>query len=182
VPEEEVERLYGQLQGKNDLDAEQWVCPRLANKVIKSLLFPMLNMMAREVLGGLHKLLRTRGHEDSLWDPLFCIIFLCLIVVGKFQVSYLERAELGLANHDNSVSRENAAFGIEEMEGELSIHLIGQFHARFGTNRKGNGNGKSYNPLSTDCTTGSTLLSERVSFDTQAYGMVAARGENLHSC
>jgi hypothetical protein len=181
VPGEEVKSLYGQLQGKHDLDDDQRVCPRFANKVIKSLLFPMLNKMARDVLDGLHKLLRKRGQEDSLWDPLFCIIFLCLIVVGKFQVSYLERAELGLANHDNSVSRENAAFGIEEMEGELSVHLIGQFHACFGTNRKGNGNGKSYNPLSRDRTTEPTSLAESVSFATDAYGMVATRGENMHS-
>jgi hypothetical protein len=182
VPGEEVKSLYGQLRGKHNLDNNQQVCPRFANKVIKSLLFPMLDRMARDVLDGLHKLLRKRGQEDSLWDPLFCIIFLCLIVVGKFQVSYLERAELGLANHDNSVSRENAASGIEEMEGELSVHLIGQFHARFGTNRRGNGNGKPYNPLSRDRTTRSTSLAEHVSFATGAYGMVAARGENMHSC
>jgi len=36
------------------------------------------------------------------------------------------------------------------MEQELSVHLIGMFHARFGTNGKGNGNGRSFNPFAKD--------------------------------
>jgi hypothetical protein len=172
VPKEDAEKLYSQLQGNYAQDPDQDVCPRLANRFIKSLLLPMLNKMAKDVLRSLHKLLRKRGHDDSLWDPLFCILFLCLIVLGKFQIMYVERAELGLANHDYSVTREDAVFGVKEMEGELCVHLIGQFHARFGTNRKGNGNGKPYNPLSRDRATGSAYLAEPVSFATQTYGMV----------
>jgi hypothetical protein len=182
VPDEDIDNLYQQLGGHYTFEPTQWVCPRLANKVIKYMLFPMLDRLARQVLGDLEKLLRTRGQEDSLWDPLFCIVFLCLIVVGKFQVSALERAEIGLANKDFSFLRHHAVLGIKEMEGELSVHLIGQFHARFGTKRKGNGNGKMFNPLARDRTTNSSWLAEEVGFATLAYGKFPECEKGTYSC
>ena len=173
VPDKEVGKLYRQLRGRYDFDADEWVCPRLANKIIKALLLPMLNELALRVLTDLQKLLRTKGNEERLWDPLFCTIFLCLIVVGKFQVSFLERVAVGLANDDFSFLEEDATSGIKEMESELSIHLIGQFHARFGTNRKGNGKGKMFNPLARDRTTTFSPLAKAVSHATQTYGKVS---------
>jgi hypothetical protein len=182
VPDEDIESLYQQLQGRYSFEPTEWVCPRLANKVIKSMLFPLLDAMALKVLSGLQDLLRTRGDEDSLWDPLFCIIFLCLIVVGKFQVSFLERAAIGLANRDPSFLNHHAVSGIEDMERELLVHLIGQFHARLGTTRKGNGNGKMFNPLAKDRTTKFSWLAEKVGSATRAYGMTDTRGEDKCSC
>jgi hypothetical protein len=92
-------------------------------------------------------------------------------VVGKIQVSCLERAEIGLANHDNSYMKDDAIAGIEEMERELSTHLVSLFHARFGTNRKGTGRGKMFNPLARDRTAAFSWLAEEVALATQTYGM-----------
>ena len=170
VPKQEVERLYHQLRDYYTFEEDEWVCPRMANKVIKAVLLPMLNQLALTVLTDLQKLLRKKGNEDSLWDPLFCTIFLCLIVVGKFQVSFLERVAVGRENNDFSFLEEDAKSGVEKMEQELSRHLIGQFHARFGTNRRGNGNGKMFNPLARDYISNSSQLAQEVSFACQAYG------------
>jgi hypothetical protein len=79
---------------------------------------------------------------------------------------------VGLANNDHSFLDDEATFGIDEMESELSVHLIGQFHALFGTNRKGNGNGKGFNPLAREALTCSPLARE-VSRATQAYGRIS---------
>ena len=173
VPDEEIESLYCQLRGRYTFDEHEWVCPRMANKVIKAILLPMLNRLATRVLTDLQRLLRKKGNDETLWDPLFCTIFLCLVVVGKFQVSCLERVAVGLANNDFSFLEEEAKSGIFEMEAELSRHLIGQFHARFGTNRKGNGNGKMFNPLSRDGTSTSSQLAQEVGFATRIYGTVS---------
>jgi hypothetical protein len=181
VPQEEVGRLIGQLQGSYPYDAEELVCPRLVNKIIKSMLLPLLNRLATCVLRNLHHLLRTRGKEESLWDPLFCTVFLCLIVVGKFQVSFLERVEVGLKNCDHSFLRDHAVTGIVEMETELSIHLVGQFHARFGTNRKGNGHGKMFNPLARDRTPRFSWLADEVRLATETYGMSPSPHQDQNS-
>jgi hypothetical protein len=169
IPEEEVEWLHGQLQGSYPYDADKPVCPRLANKVIKSMLLKSLIRLTQCVLMTLNRLLRTKG-EERLWDPLFCTVFLCLIVVGNFQVSCLERAEIGLSNHDNSFVKSDAIAAIEEMEREFSLHLVPLFHARFGTNRKATGRGKMFNPLGRDRTAASWLADE-VALATQTYGM-----------
>lgn len=181
VPKEEVGRLNGQLQGSYPFDAEKSVCPRLVNKVIKSMLLPLLNRLAACVLRNLHHLLRTRGKEESLWDPLFCTVFLCLIVVGKFQVSFLERVEVGLMNRDYSFLRNDAVDGIKDMERELSIHLVGQFHARFGTNRQRNGHGKMFNPLARDRTPRFSWLADEVRLATETYGMSRSPHQDQNS-
>jgi hypothetical protein len=81
-----------------------------------------------------------------LWDIAFCVVFLCLIVVGKTQLSLVEHLAAKLADYNLSY----ATVDIKETEDELSMHLIGMFHHRFGTMKKGNGRAKTYNPLATD--------------------------------
>lgn len=150
VPDDEVEALTRQLQyHQPDVQAD-WICPRLANKIIKSMLLGMLKETINQVLDGLQKMLRRNASKEEdrkLWDPAFCIVFLCLIVVGKTQASLLERVEIGSANHDGPFLLHHAISTIEEMEKELSMHLIGMFHHKFGTARKANGKGKPFNPL-----------------------------------
>jgi len=57
------------------------------------------------------------------------------------------------------------------MERELSAHLVGLFHARFGTNRGGTGRGKMFNPLARDRTVAFSWLAEEVALATQTHGM-----------
>jgi hypothetical protein len=142
--------LLHQMQRYQPSERPGCVGPRLVNLVLKSLLAPMFNILASKVFSLLQNLLRTRGKEETLWEPLFSIVFLCLLVIGKTQVSLVEHAVTAQASGDSSYSTTQASIDIEVMEQELSVHLIGMFHARFGTNGKGNGNGRSFNPFAKD--------------------------------
>jgi hypothetical protein len=147
VPEDEVAPLLSQLRHYQPSGNPEWICPRLANKLVKAMIFPLFGAAARRVLTNLQELLRSTTDKGTLWDQAFSLVFLCLIVIGKSQVSLVERAQIGLANGDDSYTLQDARAGIEEMEQELSIHLIGMFHLRFGTDGKGGGSGKGFNPF-----------------------------------
>jgi hypothetical protein len=147
VPEDEVAPLLSQLRHYQLSDNPEFVCPRLANKLVKAMIFPLFGAAARRVLTNLQELLRSTTDKGTLWDQAFSLVFLCLIVIGKSQASLVERAQLGLANGDSSYTLEDARTGVEEMEQELSIHLIGMFHLRFGTDGEDGENGKGFNPF-----------------------------------
>lgn len=151
VPEADVEALSKQLKYYEIKDTEAWICPRLTNRIIKHMLLPMFQYAADRVLCDLAstKMLRARGGESQIWDQAFSTVFLCLVVVGKTQASLAECAELGRHRDDPSFSFEDAKDAINDMEGELSTHLIGLFHHRFGTTKK-NGKGRTFNPLARD--------------------------------
>lgn len=175
VPDDEVGALAHQLRYYRVAQSAEWICPRLANKVIKNLLVPMLKGSIDQVLDGLQKMLRSRRVDSSAWDQAFCVVFLCLIVVGKTQASLVERAAVGLLNDDDPFTLYAAASEILEMEAELSAHLIGMFHHRFGTMRKMDG----YNPLSRDPHSRpqvASQLAESVRLATDSYGMQFAYG------
>lgn len=150
VPEDKVESLCGQLRNYRPTGPLEWVCPRVVNKVIKSYCLPMLKEVNLAVLEDLHDILRSTTLKEALWDQAFSIVFLCLITIGKNQVAVLERAEACEANGDDSLTLDDAVNSIEEMEIELAKHLIEMFHHRFSTRKKGNGNGKPFNPLAAD--------------------------------
>jgi hypothetical protein len=169
VPDDEIDALSRQLRYYRLDQSAKCVCPRLANKVIKSILLPMLYMTIDRVMCGLQKILRSRGDEEVLWDIAFCVVFLCLIVVGKTQVSLVERLTARLP--DANVSYATA--DIKEMESELSTHLISMFHHRFGTMKTGKGRGYTYNPLATDSSDRPHVVSrlaELIRSATAAYG------------
>jgi hypothetical protein len=174
VPDDEVEALYHQLRYYRIAPSAEWICPRLTNKIIKHMLVPMLKRTIDRVLGGLQKMLRTRGADSSRWDQAFCVVFLSLIVVSKTQASLVERAMVGSLNNDDSFTLDAATTEATEMDAELSTHLIGMFHHRFGTTKKGNGKGKVYNPISRNPRSRpevASKLAESVRLATDTYGM-----------
>jgi hypothetical protein len=173
VPKDKVGALLGALHNYQPVGSLEWVCPRVVNKVVKSFCLPMLKRVKLLVLEHLHKMLRSTTAKEALWDQVFSIIFLCLIAIGKNQVALLERAEVCVANGDNSLTIEDAVTHIKEMEHELAIHLIGMFHHRFSTNKKGTGKGKSFNPLATnprDRARNTTSLMDSIRHVTERFG------------
>jgi hypothetical protein len=174
VPDDEVGALDHQLQNYRVSPSAKWICPRLANKIIKHMLVPMLKRTIDRVLGGLQKVLRTRGDDSSRWDQAFCVVFLCLIVMSKAQASLVERAIVGSLNNDDSFTLDAAASEAAEMEAELSTHLIGMFHDRFGTTRKSSAKGKVHNPISKNPRSRPSFVSrfaDSIGSATATYGM-----------
>jgi hypothetical protein len=176
VPDQDVESLRHQLQHFQITYPSGTLCPSLTNRIIKSILLPMLTRAVQRVLGDLHRLLLLKGDKSArwnLWNQTFCTVFLCLTVVGNFQASLVERAETALTDHIDSFTLKDAMSGILEMEGELSIHLIGMFHTRFGTAGKGNGRG-AFNPLArspTEWPPGVSELAESIRSVVDTYGI-----------
>ncbi len=173
VPIDEIGALNDQMQHYKVGETEEWVCPRLANRVMKHIVLPMLNLTIGRVLSDLQKMLRSRGEEEKSWDQAFCIVFLCLTVVARTQESLVERAVAAEEEGDDSFTSWEAVAGVKEMEAELSTHLIGMFHHRFGTNRKETGKGKSYNPLASNAHDGSGVtshLAEMIRSTIDCYG------------
>jgi hypothetical protein len=72
-----------QLKNYKLSEKAEVICSQLADRIVKSMLLPMLRRLAYSMLTGLHRLFRTRGHNTSLGDPAFSIVFLCLIVIGS---------------------------------------------------------------------------------------------------
>lgn len=134
-------------------------------------MLPKLLQLTNLVFSDLQKLLRTRS-DESLWGELFSTVFLCLIVIGKTQVSLAERALTGSENGDFSYTDLDARTSIEEIERELSTPLVGMFHLRFGTIKRGNGMGKSFNPFSANAHYRLMMssLMESILQATKAYG------------
>jgi hypothetical protein len=185
VPDDEVEALYRQLRYHHPASSLRWICPRLANRIVKHILLPMLKHTIDRVLGGLQKMLRTRGADSSRWDQAFCVVFLCLIFVGKTQVSLVEHALTKLSNNDNSFTIIDAKFQTTQMEAEVSTHLIGMFHHRFGTMKRGSAEGKVYNPFSRNPRSRQEVesrLTESVRSATNTYGIQFAYGWRLQMC
>jgi hypothetical protein len=175
VPEDEEDALCHQLRECEVVDRTKWICPRLSNKIIKHMLLPMLHYATERVFGDLSKMLRAKGHEATEWDQAFCVVILCLFVVAKTQATLVQRAEVGRQNGDGSYLLDHARSGIDEMEAEVSTHLIGMFHHRFGTTKKGNGRGRTFNPLAGDeCERPKfeSRLAESVRWVIDEYGMI----------
>jgi hypothetical protein len=173
VPDDRVESLLRKLHRYRPTGPLGWVCPRLVNKVIKSFCLPLFKRAIFLVLENLHKILRSATDKARLWDQAFSIVFLCLIVLGKNQVALVERAKVCKANDDNSFSLQDAVKCIEEMELQLSAHLIGMYHQRFSTNKGGSGNGKPFNPLArnpSDRPQSTTWLMESIRRATERHG------------
>ena len=141
------------------------------------MLLPMLHYATKRVFGDLSKMLRAKGHEGTEWDQAFCIVIVCLFVVAKTQATLVQRAEVGRENGDGSYLLDHARSDIHEMEAEVSTHLIGLFHHRFGTTKKGNGKGKTFNPLARDERDRpkfESRLAESVRSVTDTYGMISS--------
>jgi hypothetical protein len=173
VPDYNVESLLSRLHNYKPTGPLEWVCPRVVNKVIKHYCVPMLERAKLQVLEQLNSILRSGKATEALWDQAFSIVFLCLIAIGKNQVALLEKARVCVANGDDSFTIEHAMNAVKEMENELAGHLIGMYHQKFSTKKKGNGNGKSSNPFARDPKhrpQPMTRLMESIGSATELYG------------
>ena len=172
VPRDAVPDLFDKLQdprfrGKRP---QGHVCPRAANKVLKMMLLPLMKVLVTKILSGLQDLFRSNlSNTVTLWENMFSIVFLCLVVIGRNQDSLFQRAEAGRLNGDPSFNQDNATVVAREMSFELALLVIGMFHERFGTRSKR----KRLNPLATDCrkdSSTSSTFAARIWSETKTYG------------
>ena len=135
-------------------------CPRVANRVIKHWLLPVLDRQVKDLLSGLYELFwynkRPEIQIAELWDLLFSAVCLSLIIIGKTQVALLERAKAGEMQGDLDFTFTSCLQLIDEMNRGLGSRLIEMFHKKLGTNKKGG----SFNPL--DQASSATAMSDLV--------------------
>jgi hypothetical protein len=145
VPGDKIDTLFQQLEGSHfgPQLPHQKVCPRAANKFVKMMAFPVMRVMTERTLSGLHELFRTDVHLAKLWDVVFGVVFLCLMVVSSTRRSLFQRALISAAKNNASFSKEDAASNAQTMETEFVDHIIGMFHDKFRTNNES----KCFNPL-----------------------------------
>ena len=144
VPHDNVGTLFQQLENPHFRTqlSHQKVCPRAANKLVKMMAFPVMRVVTERTLSGLHELFRANVHPAELWDVVFSVVFLCLIVVSSTKTSLFQLASISAAKKDASFSREEAASKAQTMETEFVDHIIGMFHDKFHTHSN-----KGFNPL-----------------------------------
>lgn len=145
VPNDNVPTLFQQLENPHFRAqlSHQEVGPRAANKFVKMMAFPVMRVVIERTLSGLHELFRANVHPAELWDVVFSVVFLCLMVVSSTQTSLFQLASISAAKKDASFSREDAASNAQTMETEFVDHIIGMFHDKFRTRSKN----KHFNPL-----------------------------------
>ena len=158
VPRDDVNHLFQHLDNPlfKGRHPEGMVCPRGANKFVKMMVLPLLRLATQKTLSGLHELFRTRVAHETIWDDLFAIVFLCLIIVGSIQRSLFQRAIVCDGKNDSSFSREDAVAEAHSMDDEFVVHIIGMFHDKFRTTSKSN----SFNPFAEVNSSGRPSLSE----------------------
>ena len=147
VPDGEIGSLLSHMQRYQPSATLEKLAPRLTNLILKSMLLPMLKALADRVLSDLQSIFRSTTDPDLLWDPTFSIVFLCLIVVGKTQVSLVESEAIWCENGAFSYTTSQATDDVKTMDRVLSEHLIGMFHVRFGTTHHRIGHRKRFNPF-----------------------------------
>ena len=140
VPDGEVGSLLGNMRRYQPSVAPKGLIPRLANLILKSMLFPVLKALTESIF-------RSTSDPALLWDPTFSIVFLCLIVVGKTQVSLVEGDAIWCEEGARPYTAAHATRDVKTMDRELSEHLMGMFHARFGTIRGEVAYRKHFNPF-----------------------------------
>jgi hypothetical protein len=145
VPGDSIDTLFQQLENRyfRAQLSHQKVCPRAANKFVKMMALPVMRVVTERTLSGLHELFRANVHPAELWDVLFSIVFLCLMVISSTRRSLFQRALISAAKNDASFSREEATSNAQTMETEFVDHIIGMFHDKFRTSSKN----KRFNPL-----------------------------------
>jgi hypothetical protein len=160
VPGEYVGTLFQQLESphfKAQL-SHQKVSPRAANKFVKMMAFPVMRVATERTLSGLHELFRANVPLAELWDVIFSVVFLCLMVVSSIRRSLFQRALISAAKNDASFSREEATSNAQTMETEFVDHIVGMYHDKFRTSRKspfnplerlGNAGQQSFSPFAT---------------------------------
>ena len=158
VPEDNVDHLFQHLNNASfkGRHPKGLVCPRAANKFVKMMVLPLMRLATEKTLSGLHDLFRTQAARETIWDDLFAIVFLCLIIAGSTQRSLFQRAVVCNGKKDSSFSREDAVVEAHVMDYELVVHIIGMFHDKFRTTRKS----RSFNPLREANSVGQPSFSE----------------------
>jgi len=177
VPQYVVKDLYGKLHNPtfHRRVPEGPVSPKAANRFIKTMALPTLQAFAKRTLCGLHELFREKADNAAIWDHTFAVVFLCLVVIGNTQRALHQRVEALKLNPDPATAasapdRETASGEENEMNYELTAHIIGTFHERFSTRST---RACRFNPLSRRSQSPhSTPFVERIRLITNVYGKV----------
>lgn len=141
VPEEHVDILFQHLENPHFKQAHpKYVSPQPANKFVKMMALPVMRLVTKKTLSGLHELLRACVPHRRIWDQTFAAVFLCLMVISSTQRALSQRA----MNNDSSYGRLDAVFDARTMDEELVAYMIGMFHDKFYTISVS----KGFNPLS----------------------------------
>jgi hypothetical protein len=145
VPNDNVGTVFQQLENPHFRAqlSHQNVSPRAANKFLKMMVFPVMRVVIERTLSGLHELFRANVNLAELWDVVFSVVFLCLMVVSSTQKSLFQLASISAEKKDTSFGRDEAASNAQTMETEFVDHIIGMFHDKFRTRSKN----KYFNPL-----------------------------------
>jgi hypothetical protein len=157
VPESDINFLFSHLKNplfKGQLPSKK-VCPRAANKFVKMMVCPMMRLLTKETLSGLHELFRADEPQTTIWDGTFAVVFLLLMVISSTQRSLFQRADVCAAKKESSYSRTDAVSEADAMDSKLVAHIIGPFHDRFHTTSKR----KGFNPFGNSCNEGRQSLS-----------------------
>lgn len=145
VPQEHVDTLFQHLENPHFRQARPGnVCPRAANKFVKMMALPLMRLVTKKTLSGLHELLRAGVPHQRIWDQTFAAVFLCLMVVSSTQRALSQRAIICAANNDPSFGRLDALFDARTIDEELVVYMVGMFHDKFRTVSTS----KGFNPLS----------------------------------
>jgi hypothetical protein len=64
--EDEVKKLAHQLQQYRLDEAAEWICPRIANRVVKCMVLLMLEAVINRVMCDLAKILRARPDDNLI--------------------------------------------------------------------------------------------------------------------
>ena len=157
VPEDDVDPLFQQLETFQFRGPrpDGKVCPRAANKFVKMMAIPVMHVAVEKTLSGLHELFRPELPHTELWDRMFAIVVLCLMVISSTQRSLMQRAMVCLEKNDPSFSREAAMLEAQRIDEELVEHIIGMFHDKLRVWTKN----KGFSPFGTTCNSGQQHLS-----------------------
>lgn len=145
VPPSDTQLLFRGLHNTHfkNLPAQERVCPRAANKVVKMMVLPVMRLLAQMTLRSLHDLFRSKEPHAAIWDNAFAAVFLCLVVLNSTQRSLFQRASAANMRQDGSFTMRDAEAEAQTIETELIQHLMGMFHCKFQTQSSR----RSYNPL-----------------------------------
>jgi hypothetical protein len=139
IPEHQKSRIDGIL-GTN-LPLGQPVSPRLVNKLVKMMLWPMVERLAYDTLAGLHEFFRsTKAKGTPNWGCVFSTMILLLTVAAEIEISLDDIAACAEARGDFSRSRDDAATERRILEHLVPETIITFFYARFKSP-------KNYNPF-----------------------------------
>jgi hypothetical protein len=104
--------------------------PRVVNRVVKSILYPIMKILTKEVIDDLDNLWRTRGNGS--WTESVCIMVVLLTASAGVEVSLADWDKVVKARN-NGTDTSAMHPQLQEIEAGFCQYFIEVFHARFKT-------------------------------------------------